>query len=123
MTQANLQTLWASYQSHKQVYCLHSSVRSVHNSRKKKHLSSLMQPSSVSEFDKVCTQFEGKTSHILIRLTKAQFRKNQPYTYLTYKSWPSCFAYCDSYAFPKIVRNSSMMTNVRSHRNFFFKLT
>ena len=38
MTEANLQTLWPSYQSQEQVYCLHSSARSVHNSRKKKQL-------------------------------------------------------------------------------------
>ena len=30
MTEANLQPSWLSYQSHKQVYCLHSLAKSVH---------------------------------------------------------------------------------------------
>ena len=33
MTEAILQTSWPSYQYHKQVYCLHSSAKSVHNCR------------------------------------------------------------------------------------------
>ena len=65
MMEANLdiQHLWPSYQSHEQVYCLHSSARSVHNFRKKKlytYLATLGGTSSITEFDKVCMQFEEK---------------------------------------------------------------
>ena len=65
MTEANLdlQPSWPSYQSHEQVYCLHSSARSVHNFGKKQlytYLATLGATSSVAEFDKVCTQFEEK---------------------------------------------------------------
>ena len=31
MTEVNLKTLWPSYQSHEQVYCIPSLVSSVHN--------------------------------------------------------------------------------------------
>ena len=59
MTEANLdlQPSCPSYQSHKQVYCLHS-LRSVHNFRKYTYLAMLGATLSVAEFDKVCTQFE-----------------------------------------------------------------
>ena len=39
MTDINLQSSWPSYQSHRQVYCLHSSARSIHKIRNI-HLSS-----------------------------------------------------------------------------------
>ena len=63
MTEANLdlQPSWPSYQSHEQVYCLHSSAKSVRNFREKQlytYLATLGATSSVAEFDKVCTQFE-----------------------------------------------------------------
>ena len=67
MTEANLdlQPSWPSCQSHKQVYCLHSWARSVHNFRKKSkqlytHLATLGATSPFAEFDKVCTQFKEK---------------------------------------------------------------
>ena len=64
MTEANLDLLRGlSYQSHEQVYCLHSSARSVYNFRKNDlytYLDTLGATSSVVEFDKVYTQFEEK---------------------------------------------------------------
>ena len=59
MTEANLD-LQPSYQSHEQVYCLHSSARSVHNFRNKQLYIYLATLGAVAEFDKVCTQFEEK---------------------------------------------------------------
>ena len=53
-------TLWSSYQSHEQVYCLHISVRFVHNFRRKQLSTNLGATSSIAEFVKVCTQFEEK---------------------------------------------------------------
>ena len=65
MTEANLdlQPSLPSYQSHEQVYCLHSSARFVHNFRRKQlctNLATLGATSSIAEFVKVCTQFEEK---------------------------------------------------------------
>ena len=62
MTEANLdlQLLWPSYQSQELVYCLHSSARSVHNSRNKQLHVYLATLGAVAEFEKVCTQFEEK---------------------------------------------------------------
>ena len=57
MTETNLQPSLLSYQSHKQVHCLHSSEKSVHNYSFTLHL---VQPSLVAGFDKVCTPFEEK---------------------------------------------------------------
>ena len=62
MTEANLdlQPSLPSYQSHEQVYCLHSSARFVHNLRRKQLRTNLGATSSIAEFVKVCTQFEEK---------------------------------------------------------------
>ena len=62
MTEANLdlQPSWLSYQSHKQVYCLHSSAKSVHNFRKNQLYTYLATFGAVAELDKICTQFEEK---------------------------------------------------------------
>ena len=53
---------------HKQVYCLHSSARSVHNFMDIQlytYQATLGATSSVAEFDKVCTQIEEKlTLHL-----------------------------------------------------------
>ena len=62
MTEANLdlQPSWPSYQSHEQVYYLHSSAKSVHNKQLYTYLATLGATSSVAEFDKVYTQFKEK---------------------------------------------------------------
>ena len=80
MTEANLdlQSSWLSYQSQKQVYCLHSSVRSVHNSRKTSctltwvaqdnwHCLHQLQSATRSVHN-----IQGKPSYTLIRLVKAR---------------------------------------------------
>ena len=110
MTEANLdlQPSWPSYQSHEQVYCLHSSARSVHNFRKKlyTYLATLGATLFVAEFDKV-TQFEesqlytylGSAGHLVLpssvtRATKSVHnysRKTLLYTCKACESTPSCF--------------------------------
>ena len=64
MTEANLnlQPLWPSNQSPKQVYCLHRLERPVQFQEKQLYTypATLGATSSVAEFDKVCTEFEEK---------------------------------------------------------------
>ena len=96
MTEANPPTFVAFYQPHKQVYCIHSLVKSVHNSRKKQlytYLATLgatligrrvrqgmdlgseghlLLPSSVKEFVRGLYTILGKNSYTLIRLVKAR---------------------------------------------------
>ena len=111
MTEAtlDLQPSWPFYQSHEQVYCLHSSARSAQFQEKQlyTYLATLGATSSVAEFDKVCTQFEeksqlytylGSTGHLycLHRLQSAKkfvhnSRKTQVYTYKACESTPSRF--------------------------------
>ena len=56
----NLQPLWPSNQFHKQVYCLHRLERQFQEKQLYTYLATLGATSSVSEFDKVCTEFEEK---------------------------------------------------------------
>ena len=104
MTEAKLQPLWSSYQSHKQVYCFHSSAKPVHNSRKKQLYTYLAMLGATFIGHRVrqgMYTIRGKASCTLIGLVKAPFpfphvicdsvhnsRKKQLYTYLAYESRP-----------------------------------
>ena len=59
MTEINLQPSWPSYQSHKQMYCCHSSARSIHNFRKNTYLAVLDATFIGPE---LCKQFKEKPS-------------------------------------------------------------
>ena len=104
-------TFVASYQSQKQVYCLHSSAKSVYNSGKKHlyfYLAMLGPPSLVTKFNKVCTQFE-ESQH--------NSRKNQLYTYKACKSPPFPHIFCDS------VHNSRLYTHLATKAGLWFSHT
>ena len=110
----NLQPLWPSNQSHKQVYCLHRLERPVQFQEKQlyTYLATLGATSSVAEFDKVCTEFEEKpavhlpryrrtlgTAFISYRVRERSVhnsRKKQLYTYKACESSLCISTYCDS---------------------------
>ena len=67
MTEANLQPSWPFYESHKQVYCLHSLAKSVHDSRKKQLYTYLAMLGA---------------TFISRGVQQGMYRKSQLYTYL-----------------------------------------
>ena len=80
----NLQPLWPSNQSHKQVYCLHRLERPVQFQEKQlfTYLATLGATSSVAEFDKACTEFEEKPAVHLPR-----YRRTLGTAFISYRVW------------------------------------